>query len=437
MNKLCSVILACFGIAFTTSSEFTASISSRMNMAMGHSSQVKDYYTQPKGTVVRSHGIVGDVSMKVKVESQLKRSCIGGEVVLNANVSATSSGSSAGAKRAYIYYKHDSLGRLEIGNTYSAGGWIETMGKNYLTGAGGITGSGMYWISEKTYVAGKASLSSSLKYLRRPHLFSYYFPLGYSYATKINYLIEAQQGSSIVRAGISYIPDFDGLGSRSNLPYKDGSAKDKDREKYPPTFKNILSGGVAIESKFNDILLAGHLAGETGKAKKIEGIDLARDLLAYDAGLKITWKDNLTLAATVGSWTKSGTFKQAVRNKKQGSLYWTLGASYHPITKLGISLSYLNSKKAGGVEVPAWYTQFKDTTALGGLAGANGGKALGSFSDASYNKFFNIALSAQYNVTNNYSLYVDVLKFKMKSKNLGGKTPNEGEVLLLGAKFRF
>ena len=417
-------------------------------MKFGHASQQSDYRTDKDGNEKRQHGIAGEVSMDFGVESQKGPHKVGGNVTLNANVSAASNGSSAGAKSAYLYYENYNVGKIEIGNAYGAAGALSWFNKRYLRGAGGIAGTGNYWITNKAFYLNGTSSQPELgilRYIQQPSLFSSYFTLGYSYATKLNYYLAHSGDNYKVIGAISYTPDSDALGAIDNLPLQNSGAKDKDREKYPPTFKKVISGGIYFESKFDCITLSGHITGEAGKAKKIQGENLAKNLLAYETGINLRLHDNFTLSTAIGSWGKSACFKEQLANTKQGSLYWTLGTSYNFSEKVSSSLSYFNSRKAGGAEIVLWNGLYKETlgsstNAAAAKTAADKAKAASIFSDKEYNKFSNLALSVDYKLSSSFTLYGEVLKFETKNPNihqLGTKTPNKGMVLLLGTRLKF
>ena len=428
MRKLCLFLLGCVVTpVISSSTDLTAKVSSKLDMKFGHSSQKRDYRTDKDGNEKRQHGIAGEVSMNFSVESQKEPHKVGGHVTLNANVSAASSGSSAGAKSAYLYYENDNVGKIEIGNAYGAAGALSWFNKSYLKGAGGIAGTGNYWITNKAFYFNGTSSQSELeilRYIQQPSLFSSYFPLGYSYATKLNYYLAHSNDNYKIIGALSYIPDFDALGAIDNLPLQNSGAKDKDREKYPPTFKKVISGGIYFESKFDCITLSGHITGETGKAKKIQGENLAKNLLAYETGINLRLNDNFTLSTAIGSWGKSGCFKNQLSNTKQGSLYWTLGTSYKSSEKLSSSLSYFNSRKAGGAEIILWNGLYKETktskekggdetnasAASAAKTSADGAKENSVFSDKEYNKFSNLALSVNYKFSSSYTLYTLLAK---------------------------
>ncbi|KIE06099.1 hypothetical protein NF27_BK00200 [Candidatus Jidaibacter acanthamoeba] len=448
-----SAILSVIAAAANAAEPPTVKLGGRFDTMVGHVRQTGEYRDvidnntfQNKGKGNRS-AIVNDTKIDINIDgvtdSELK---YGGLIRLNADTSKSTANQSGIAEKTMAYIQHDSIGRLEGGNYYGAGGVFEMDTTAALAKAAyGVDGFWSKWASETAYIdlsgvspflpfgLTKMDNLSGYKFIVSPNLPSNYSAQYYASAPKLTAYTMPHPTLTI---GVSFIPDMDSTGSVATRASRDDGPVDTDRKPIGiagnrPTFKNIISGGVQFKHNFNqEWNIKAGLVGEIGKAKKFVGTDLLRDLKAYEAGLAIGYQD-FVIGGTYGSWMKTGTYKTKLEGTKQGSQYWTLGAAYQ-YGNLGYSLNFMKSKKAGGLESIGTDVQrrFVEKSFPGAAISPNK-----SFSDTTYNKFTNISLGVEYKVAPGFMPYAEASRFHFKDAN--APKSNQGVVYLIGTRLTF
>lgn len=433
-----SAILSVIATAANAAEPPTVKLGGRFDTMVGHVRQTGEYRDvidnntfQNKGKGNRS-AIVNDTKIDINIDGVTDSGLIkyGGLIRLNADTSKSTANQSGIAEKTMAYIQHDSIGRLEGGNYYGAGGIFEMDTTAALAKAAyGVDGFWSKWASETAYIdmswinphAPKIKMDnlSGYKFIVSPNLPSNYSAQYYASAPKLTAYTMPHPTLTI---GVSFIPDMDSTGSVATRASRDDGPVDADRRGNRPTFKNIISGGVQFKHNFNrEWNIKAGLVGEIGKAKKFVGTDLLRDLKAYEAGLAIGYQD-FVIGGTYGSWMKTGAYKTKLEGTKQGSQYWTLGAAYQQ-GNLGYSLNFMKSKKAGGLESIGTDVQRR----LGAPISPN--KA---FSDATYNKFTNISLGVEYKAAPGFMPYAEASRFHFKDAN--APKSNQGVVYLIGTR---
>ena len=286
-------------------------------------------------------------------------------------------------------------------------------------GSWGIDGFWSQFVTDKTLRTSSAlggALSSrntrGLEFIVSPNLPSNYSGHYYSDAPKVNFFTKPIKSLTI---GVTYIPDLDSAGTISGVASRNGSPVfDSTRTSLPPTAKQIVSGGLSYEGKLmKDFSYKINAVGEMGKAK----LGTLNDLKAYEVGFMTSYK-NMNLGASHGSWGKSFTFKNPVSGAKRKGYYYTATFS-QDIEKFGYSVSYMTSKKAGGIDA---------------LAAANTAVPASAVADTSDNDFRNVVLDIQYTMAPGFIPYAAVSNFSFK-ESTGGK--DNGYVVLAGTRLLF
>lgn len=433
-----SAILSVIATSANAAELPTVKLSGRLDTMAGYVKQTNEYRDVIDSTTFQSIGkrnkssIVNDTSIDINIDGisdlDLK---YGGLIRLNANTSKSTGGESGNANKTMAYIQHDSIGRIEGGNYYGVGGLFEMDTTSALHRAAyGVEGFWSKWISEDAYInLGALGMPiikigdiNGHKFIISPDLPSNYSPKYYSSAPKINIYTMPHPTLTI---GVSFIPDLDSTGGIATVADSNGPTDPDRKGNTRSTFKNIISGGAQFKHNFNkDWNIKASLVGEIGQAKKYLGSKAIRDLKAYEAGLAIGYQD-LVVAGTYGSWMKTATYRTKQVGTKQGSQYWTLGAAYQH-GKLGYSLTFMKSKKAGGLEAVGTYIQGSHNLQVTPTA---------SFSDTAYNKFTNISLGVEYKLAPGFMPYAEASHFKFKDAN--APKSNQGIIYLVGTRVSF
>ncbi|MFI4983632.1 MAG: porin [Rickettsiales bacterium] len=380
-------------------------------------------------TELNNFVIVNDTKLDVNVDGKSPEYDFkyGGMIRLNSDASTASSSETSFGDKTMVYLEHNKIGRLEAGNTPGAGALLE-MGTSFLnTGSWGVEGFSMLFIEDKTmrYAELHEPLTlygqpvedtRALEFIETPNLPSNYSGHYYSDAPKVNFFTKPV---SFVTLGITYIPDMDSTGTVKGMALKNGSATyDSSRINNPATFRNIVSGGIQFDKEVSKgIELKLSLAGEAGKAKS----HLLHDLKAYETGFMVTYNKNTRLTATYGNWMKTGALRNPVAGAKQRADYWTAGVGQQ-IDKLGLAVTYMNSKKAGGIESLT-------TTGL-----INYVPTQESYADYSTNNFNNIVFDIDYELAPGFKPYAGVSFYSFR-ESTGAK--DNGSVVMIGNRLVF
>ena len=326
------------------------------------------------------------------------------------------------AKEAKIYLE-GTCGKIEVGSTAAVGKAMEVNSYSSARATGGLDGDWKDWLKNGAVIVEDKSFSDGV--LTAPQL-----PIGFdegNKANKINYFSPKFNGFSF---GISYIPDSKAKGKNEQV-----IAVTKD---FGGGYRNVWQPTVRYEKSFdNGAKFATAVLGEFGNAKdyaywenekeakdkKPKGYIKRKDLRAWQVGASIEYS-GFTVGGSYGDFSKSGTRKEdQVKDKKYDAKYWSLGSAYST-DKYGISVNYMQSKRAGFI-----FGKDEDTVI----------KSAGSSKD--YNKFEAISIGADYQVMPGFMPYVEATRFKFKeNKNspFGNDVKfNKGTVFLAGTKISF
>jgi len=406
------------------------SISGRMDTMAGYVKQNKKFRTtnpsSPTEPLNRT-AIVNDTKIDFNIDGKSDLGFkYGGLIRLHADTSTATNSETSVADKTMMFLQHDKIGRFEAGNTPGAGGLFEMETTFFNRGSWGVDGFWSQWVSDKTMrTTGINSNLSGLdtrgvEFIVSPNLLSNYSGNHYSDAPKVSLFTKPVPELTL---GVSYIPDMDSTGTVKGRASKTGGPVfDTVRAKNPATFENIFSGGGTLDLKpAKDVKVKASLVGEIGKAK----ISAIRDLKAFETGFLICYQDRFKFGATYGSWGKSFTLKNPTAGAKQKASYWSVGAGYEQ-GKFGTSLTYMNSRKAGGLEP---ITQTSDVKTLIGM-----GVPASSFSDTKTNKFNNLVLDVDYKLADGLLPYVGVSRFEFKEST---GAVDKGYVIMGGTRLLF
>lgn len=407
-----------------------------------------------RGANLNNSAIVNDTKLDINIDGKIDNNrTYGGFIRLHADTSAATNDETSIGDKTMVYYQDNRIGRIEAGNMPGAAAMLEMDVSNFNHGAWGVDGFGSKHIQDRTIQTSEkfnrnlgsgASITAvreangfgkfavqetrGLEFITYANLPSNYSGNHYSDAPKINLFTKPVTGLTI---GLAIIPDMDSTGTiKGQSTTNGGPTFDSTRANNPATFKEIYSAGVMYDKKFNkDWSLKTVLAGEAGRAKTA-GV---RDLRAYEAGFMAGYQD-YKFGMTYGSWTKSLTLKQKNPGTKQGSGYWSAGFS-HDINKFGYAVTYLNSRKAGGIETLTKRT--KDALNASGNSTAQfvASKITADyFSDYAYNKFQNVAVDVDYKLAPGFLPYATVSAYQFKE---AGGTKSNGRVAIIGTRLMF
>jgi Gram-negative porin len=430
-NKIiATLIFSSLALQSNASDTLKVKIGGRLDTMAGFVKESPNYHTTnpydpANSQALSKSGIVNDTKIDINIDgigmSDIK---YGGLIRLNADTSPSTGGETSFGDKTMFYIQHDKIGRLEAGNMPGAHALFEMDAVNFGKGTWGVDGFAMKWLSDRTkqtsalltpLVGVPGGLreippTASVEFIMSPNLLTNYSGLYYSDAPKVNLMTQPIKELTL---GFTYIGNLDSHGSIAGMSTKTGGPTDLERALRPASFREIFGFGAMIEKQISDLTFKANVSGEIGKAK----INDFRDLKAYEAGLKISYK-TISIGSSVGSWGKSLAYKTPVTGSKQGSQYWTAGFSQQ-ISKFGYSVTYMQSKKAGGLEI---------------LSAKIPAFPKASFSDSRYNKFNNLVLDIDYQVAPGFLAYAGLSNFRFKESS--GKT-NKGHVLLIGTRLLF
>ena len=416
----------------------------RMDTMAGYVNQEKKYRTtNPSLPTDPLHkgAIVNDTTLDINVDGATNQGLkYGGVIRLHADTSTATNKETGLGDKTWMYMQHDKIGRLEVGNMPGAGGLFEMELTFFNRGTWGVDGFWSQWVTDKTYrttnIANNAIFGADsakavgsalrgfetrgLEFIVSPNLPSNYSGNHYSDAPKASFFTKPITNLTL---GISYIPDMDSTGTISGLATKtSGPVFDAKRVHNPATFREIFSGGGTYDiNASKELKIRTSLVGEVGKAK----LPVLRDLKAMEAGLLFIYKEKFKVGGTYGNWGKSLTLKNTLPGTKQKAEYWTLGAGYE-YEKFGTSLTYMESKKAGGIEA------LTTNTGVAGVISA--GLSKSSFSDIKTNNLKNLVLDVDYKLAPGFLPYFGVSNFEFKEST--GST-DKGFVFMGGTRLLF
>ncbi|MFY7978469.1 MAG: porin [Sediminibacterium sp.] len=451
-NKLVqSLLLSSIAFSANSAEPLKIKLGGRLDTMYGSIKESSNYRntnpTNPiSGNQLSKAGIVNDTRIDINIDGKHgKEIKYGGFIALHADSSTATNGEKSIGDKTMVYLQHDQIGRIEVGNMPGGHALFEMDTANFNKGTWGIDGFWSKSLSDRTMrtseIYNKKALpvviqgefvgltdlvtvsdkkiipqTSGIEYIISPNLLSNASGHYYSDAPKVNLFTKPLKQ---VTVAFTYIPDMDSHGSIAGMANRKGPIDTNEREDHPGTFKNIVGLGLMVEEKIEKFNIKASIAGETGKAK----LPKYRDLKAYEGSLMITY-NGISVGGTYGSWGKSMTSKNPVANAKQGSQYWTGGIGQQ-IDKFGYSITYMQSKKAGGLEI--LYSKLTDK-------GVNNFYSRSDFSDTSHNKFSNIVFDIDYQLAPGFLVYTGLSKFKFKESK---GSSNKGRVLLLGTRLIF
>ncbi|RZI47167.1 porin [Rickettsiales endosymbiont of Peranema trichophorum] len=439
-HKLCFVLSLCLLSSSVAAEDgLTVKVGGSSEVILGYRQQKNQFRriispTLQEVGIVNSSAIANHTSIDVNVKGGTSTFEYGALIRLHADTGVATNDETGFGDKTMIYVQHDKIGRFEGGNYPGAGGMMEMFTTETPKAAYGVEGFWSKWVSGAAYVNMSPNLLSPIftqvpnmagyKFITAPNLPSNYSGHYYSDATKMTFYT---QPLPCVTLGVSFIPDLDSTGTINTVAPRDGGPTDPDRgpKGIRPTFKDIISGGIQYTTVFNELKIKASAAGEIGKAKRYAGTQLLNDLKAYEFGASVNY-GIYTVGATYGSWTKTGTYKTKFPNTKQGSSYWTVLTAVQ-LEKLGASLSFMQSKKAGGLE------------AIGGMMQHRLGAPVvrsENYSDKKYNKFNNVSLGVEYKLAPGLLPYGEVSHFEFRD-SAGSAYSNRGQVYLTGLRLVF
>lgn len=446
---LAATLLSGLVTSSLASASLTVKLGGTMDVMAGAREQKPVYREVYNSDLTSSTGIkkalVTDGRINIKIDSAEDNDFkYGGLLILNANPSDSTSGERGLVSKDMIYLQHSKIGRFEVGNYYGAGGVFEMTPTNFAKAGYGVHGYWSSWINDAAYI----DLSSTpltnpnalypglvgYRYMYSPSLPSNYSGEHYASAPKATYYTVPFPGFTF---GVSFIPDLDSTGTITSQAGAQSGPKDPERAGNRPTFKNIISGGFMYEKEISGVKLHTSFAGEIGKAKKYYGTNLVNDLKAYEIGLGVTYGE-YSIGGTYGNWGKTGTYRQRYAGTKQGANYWTVVLAQQK-EKLGYSLSYMQSKRAGGLEAIGSNLQSGIAQKLNTLYNTTHynttpGKDV-TFSDTSYNSLKVVSLGVDYKLAPGLMPYLEGTRFVFKNKS--APKSNSGYVILTGMRLSF
>ena len=449
-------LLSVMASVLTTTSlanDVKVKIGGSLDMMVGAVEQKSPYHnstfiSSSSPSTSNKKAIVSDGRININIDGELDSGLkYGGLIYLNADPSIATSSEAGLVDRSMVYVQSDKVGRLEVGNYPGAGGLLGMDTFTFAKAAYGVEGYWIAWVKDVAYVdigtefapymSGQKMISGTLghRYLINPNLPSNYSGHHYYDAPKITFYTQPITGLTV---GISYIPDLDSTGTIRTQGGKESGPTDPERLEVNtrPTFKNIISGGVHYHAKLNPIEMKMSLIGEIGKAKKYYGTNLINDLKAYQLGLALIHGE-YSLAGSYGNWGKTGTYRAKYEGTKQGAEYWNLIFAQQK-EKLGYSLGYMQTRRAGGLEPVG--SQVSSGIAAGLNAGYGASysttpSANRSYSDSSYNTLHAISLGVDYKLAPGFIPYIEATRFIFKSKGIPNS--NSGFNVLTGLRLKF
>lgn len=371
----------------------TVILGGELNTQAGYIDEDKNFRIV-EGKTKKDSAIVNDTKITAKAEGEINGLKYGALIKINADTSATKSGSDKIGDKTMLYVE-GSFGRLEGGNTNGSTSKMKVSATSIAVATGGIDGDSKYWINRKTHDKKKVEDV----FISDPNL-----PIGCDLSTKfgkISYYTPNINGFSF---GISYLPNSFIKGTASLLSQ-------------PPQGKqyhNLIESAINYNYKSNDIGFSLGLSNQYGKSVKHSSDNESyHNLNAWEAGAKFSY-GSLTFAGSYGNWGKSGT-KTSL--PKQNSYLWTLGAAYK-YDKFGASVTYYQSNKA------------HDTTST-----EDAPQTEASASNKKYNKLEMLSFGIEHNTFPGFKPYAEVTFFKHNKKDI--TINNKGQVYLTGVKISF
>jgi len=456
---LTTVLLSSLVTSSLASASLTVKLGGHMDMMVGTRQQkpvyqkIYDIKAPLSQNPATSHkkALVSDGRININIDSEEENNFkYGGLLSLNANPSDSTQGEKGLVSKAMFYVEHSKVGRFEAGNYYGAGGMFEMAPTNFAKAGYGVHGYWSSWINDAAYIDlsstalgpnGINQLGSdterllpclmAYEYIYSPNLPSNFSGKHYASAPKVTYYTIPLPGLTF---GISFIPDLDSTGAITTQAGSNTGPVDPERAGSRPTFKNIFSGGFMYETEVSAVKLKGSVTGEIGKAKKYYNTDLNNDLKAYEIGLGATYGE-YSIGATYGNWGKTGTYRKRYAGTKQGANYWTAVLAQQK-EKLGYSLSYMQSKRAGGMEAMGSNFQYLYSSPLDpNNRNPNAISSSQTFSSTGYNKLQVISLGVDYKVAPGLMPYLEGTRFVFKNK--AKPHSNSGYVILSGLRLSF
>ena len=385
-------------------------------------SQVDDFDYLDPGTPTSgsvnpaSISTINDFSFSIDAKKNEHLS-YGGNISINANTSESPVGELGLGRKASVYVQDNRYGRLEVGNMIGAGGYIQDLVHGFHSATGGFDGIWPLYLNAKTAkeypVFGNPMTlpyTMALTFVISPNMLSNITSNYYSDAPKISYYAIPMDG---VLIGLTYIQDLDSTGSIGSVATPSGPFPLTGRGGIPPSFEKIVQGGIRYEkdiSKNFSVELG--LVGESGKSKA----PLINDLKAYEIASSFKVADKYVVKLAYGDWFDTATLKNAT-GVKQAANYLLTGVGVVG-DALKYSLSYMYSRKAGGME----------------SVGAKLGN-LTDYSDTEYNTVKAFLFDLEYKWYDGLTPFVSVTKFNFKQPSAA--TANKGTLFLSGIKFSF
>jgi hypothetical protein len=398
---------------------------------------------------ISDRGFVNDTTLDFEIDGKLNPDfTYGGFIRAHGDTSIATNQEIYFGDKAKIYVQHNKFGRIEAGNIPGAGGLFEMDTVNMMQGTFGVDGFWSQWVTDRSlstskiyqavfpgFLPGVGGLSiaqvvpggekdtRSLEFIVSPNIMSNYSGHYYSDAPKINFFTKPLPELTL---GVSFIPDLDSAGTVANRAPKNDGPQD-DRKGNPATYRNIVSGGFMYENKklfSKDFGIKTGLAGEYGKSK----VPYMNNLRSYEAGLMFIYK-NMKLGSTYGSWMDSLTLKQKTPGGRHGSYYYTVGFAQN-FEKLGYSVSTMESRRAGGIEILGHKLMNSQLADALPYAGVNAQ----SFADPKKNRFRNIVFDVDYKLAPGFLPYAGLSMFKF---NESRGAVDSGYVLMGGVRLTF
>jgi len=443
MRKLLiSTILVALPVIANAAEAPKVTLGGRLDTMAGYVKQKENYRTTNPSlpqTQLHKFAIVNDTVLDINIDGKTGQGLkYGGLIRLHADTSDATNKETSHGDKTMMFLQHDKVGRFEMGNMPGAGGLFEMDLTFFNRGTWGVDGFWSQWVSDRTYkttnVANKSSVTldslrnnlrnfetRGVEFVVSPNLPSNYSGNHYSDAPKASFFTKPVKNLTL---GISFIPDMDSTGTISGAAGKStGPAFNAKRALNPASFKDIFSGGAMYDiDASKNLKIRTSLVGEVGRAKN----SLINDLKAMEAGLVFVYNDKLKLGGTYGNWGKSFTLKNPVAGAKQEAKYWTLGVGYE-YEKIGTSLTYMGSRKAGGLESITTKSDLSQAIAANQVTKAD-------FADFRTNNLRNIVLDVDYKLAPGFLPYVGISNFEFK-ESAGSK--DKGFVFMGGTRLLF
>lgn len=368
---------------------------------------------------VHNFAIVNDTKVDINADGVIHKYNLkyGGLIRLHVDSSRATNRESSVGDKTMVYLQHDKLGRVEAGNMPGAAALFEMDITFFNKGSWGVDGFWSQWVVDKTKRTNglfsgalQDKETRGIEFIVSPNLPSNYSGNHYSDASKVSFFTKPIPQITL---GVSYIDDLDSTGTVSGRAKRDGSSVDPDNSANPGTFKQIVSGGIVYEGKVSkDLGLKVSLVGEKGRTK-LPGL---KDLEAMEAGFMFTCK-TMKFGGSYGDWFDSYTLVNAPAGSKHNAWYWTAGLG-QDIGKFGYSLTYMESRKSGGLEVLSPFAS---------LPAAN----VADFVD---NKFTNFVVDVEYRLAQGFTPYIGVSSYKFKEST---GAVDRGQVVMVGSRLLF